>query len=75
MELTVGKLKEIIAELPDDTILADLDYGNESFSPHLFIKRVLLLKDRSGRQYLTINRMGAHFTENDSLKFAGKHWD
>jgi len=75
MNLTVGRLKEIIADLPDDVILADLDYGNDSFKPHSGIKRVLLLEDNNGQQYLTINRMGAHFSDGPDLKFAGKHWD
>ena len=75
MELTIGKLREIIKELPDEVIMADLDHGNNSFTPHLGIKRVLLLKDSSGKQYLTINRMGAHFTESNDLKYGGKHWD
>lgn len=81
MELTVGDLRKIIADLPDDVILAHLGYGNSSFSPFLTIKRLLLLKGDhtwGDRTFLTINGMGSHFTENGEhkhLSWTGKHWD
>ena len=62
MELTVKKLKEIFSQVNDDVLLADLDFGNDNFYPQNYTKRVLLLEDNQGRQYLAINRMGSHFT-------------
>lgn len=62
MDLTVGKLKEIISQLPDDVLLADLSIGNSSFRTFSFCKRLLLLENKHGKRYLTINKMGSHFT-------------
>ena len=79
MKLTVGKLREIIKDLPDDIVLATLDYGNANFTTFDGIKRVLLLKSKeSGKSYLTINNMGSHFTgkgTQEGLEYDNKHWD
>lgn len=81
MELTVGLIKQIIKDLPDDVVLADLGYGNTKFNPFNNLKRILLLKadgDWENKTYLTINGMGSHFSgegEQKSLNFTGKHWD
>ena len=80
MELTIGKLKQIIADLPDDTLLATLEYGNDNFRPFVGIKRVLLLRDKeSNKDFLTINSMGSHFTgegHQKSLEYVpGNYWD
>jgi len=79
MELTIGVLKKIIQDLPDDVILADLGIGNDRFHPFISLKRLLLLKDmKEGQQYLTINSMGSHFTqegEQSHLIYGHEHWD
>ena len=78
MELTVKKLKEILSQVNDDVLLADLEFGNDTFYPHNYIKRILLLEDYKGKQYLTINRMGSHFTGNGTqsgLKVIGNFDD
>lgn len=80
MELTVGKLKQIIKDLPDDVILADLGIGNDSFDAKTNVKRLLLLNDmeQEGRQYLTINSMGSHFTQVGDQKhliYGHIYWD
>lgn len=62
MELTIGKLKELIKDLDDKTIVADLGYGNSNFRCFASVKRILLLEDNQGQQYFTINGMGSHFT-------------
>lgn len=63
MELTVGKLKEILNEVDDNVILATLDRGNDDFRTYSMVKRLLVLKCKeSGVKYLTINPLGSHFT-------------
>lgn len=62
MEITIGKLKEIIKGLDDNIIVADLGYGNQNFKPFVSVKRMLLLEDSSGQKYITINALGSHFT-------------
>lgn len=79
MELTVGVLKKIMADLPDEVVLATLGIGNEGFDPFTHLKRLLLLKDMSdGTEYLTINSMGSHFTqkgEQEGLIYMSRYWD
>jgi len=79
MELTIGALRKIIEGLPDDTILADLGIGNDKFNPFVSVKRLLLLKDtRDGQEYLTINSMGSHFSQNGEHKgliYLSRYWD
>lgn len=62
MELTVGQLKEALIGLDDNVVIADLGYGNSKFRPFVSVKRLLLLEDNTGKQYLTINGLGSHFT-------------
>lgn len=79
MELTVGILKKIIEDLPDDTIVADLGIGNDKFHPFFCLKRLLLLKNMAdGKTFLTINQMGSHFTqkgEQAHLIYTSRYWD
>ena len=79
MELTIGKLKQIIKDLPDDVILADLGYGNDRFHRFCNLKRLLLLLDtEDGQRYLTINSMGSHFNgtgEQSHLVYQNIYWD
>lgn len=79
MKLTVATLRSILNEIDDDVVLATLDYGNGDFKTFSWIKRLLLLTDKtSGKQYLTINGMGSHFTgkgEQSHLKYAERYWD
>lgn len=79
MELTIGVLKEIIKDLPDETILTSLGIGNDKFNPFTSLKRLLLLRHmEDGREYLTINSMGSHFTqegEQKKLIYLSKYWD
>jgi len=72
MEITIGYLKKVIAEIEksipnaDNVILADLQYGNDEFKPFQNAKRLLLLKGGNGwgnKTYLTHNGMGSHFTQ------------
>ncbi len=78
MELTVGKLREIIKDLDDNVMLADLGRcSNYDFRPYAAVKRVYLLQFTTGEQYLTINTLGTHFTgekEQVGLKII-KHFD
>ena len=81
MEITIGYLKKVIAEIEksvpnsDDIILADLEYGNDNFNPFQNAKRLLLLKGGKGwsnQTFLTHNGMGSHFTnkgEQSDLKY------
>jgi hypothetical protein len=64
MELTVRQLKQLLEGIDDKVIVADLGIGNDRFRPFVSVKRLLLLQDTSGQQYLTINGMGSHFTGN-----------
>ena len=81
MQLTVGNLKKIFAEVDDDVVLAHLEFGNNKFSPFTQVKRVLLMKADSNwldKTYLVINEMGSHFTgegEQKGVTYVGKHWD
>lgn len=81
MELTVGILKQIIKDLPDDVILADLGIGNDRFHPFMGVKRLMLLQGDGSwndQQFLTINSMGSHYTkqgEQSSLFYLDKNWD
>ncbi len=81
MELTVGVLKQIIKDLPDDVVLSELGIGNNSFHPFISVKRLLLLQGNQSwgnQQFLTINSMGSHFTDGASnhkdLQYIS-HWD
>ena len=77
MNLNVKTLKIILNELDDDVLLADLMIGNDDFRPFTMLKRLLLLES-NGKKYLTINKMGSHFTgegNQSHLKYAGKFWD
>lgn len=61
MEVTALQLKEILKEIPDDAILADLKFGNQSFKI-LDVKRFFLLEEiRNGKKFLAINNQGSHF--------------
>ena len=77
MVLTVKKLKEILSDLDDDVILADLGMGNNNFNPFNYEKRLLLLKSNfewGNKTYLTINGMGSHFTgegQQKGLEYTG----
>jgi hypothetical protein len=79
MELTIGILKKIIKDLPDDAILADLQIGNDKFHAFTHLKRVILLKDiTDNKEYLTINSMGSHFNqkgEQSKLVWGCKEWN
>jgi hypothetical protein len=79
MELTVGVLRKVIKDLPNDIILGTLKVGNGEFDPFLSLKRLMLLQDQiDGHQYLTINEMGSHFTGEGyqkNLKYADKYWN
>lgn len=79
MELTVGILRKVIQDLPDDVILATLEIGNDKFQAFTHLKRLILLKDiTKNQEYLTINQMGSHFTgegEQKDLSYTGNHWD
>lgn len=68
MELTIKQLKEIIKDMPDDAVLADLEFGNQRFNPFCQVKRLMLLQDDKGKQYVTINRLGSHFTATGEQK-------
>ncbi len=83
MELTVGFLKKVIAELDDDVVLAQLKF-NDDFDGVVSVKRLLLLEAiddnwGKGKKFLTINEMGSHFTEKtaskNGLKYDYKYWD
>ncbi len=79
MELTIGNLKKIMADLPDETLLATLEVGNDRFRPFSYVKRLLLLRCmESGKEYLTINGMGSHFTQEGDQKkliYTSLYWD
>jgi hypothetical protein len=80
MELTIGVLRQIIADLPDDVVLSTLEYGNANFKPFTGVKRVLLLrsdKQWGNKTYLSVNGMGSHFTGEGWQKglFYERHWD
>lgn len=74
MELTVGFLKKVLAQLDDSVVLSDL-IGNDKFSPFLNLKRLLIVKDISenknlgGHTYLAINSLGSHFSGNGEQKY------
>lgn len=84
MQLTVGYLKKVLAQLDDDIVLAHLGTGNNKFDPFMFEKRLLVLKDESetkewgGKTFLAINGQGSHFTgegEQQGLKFTGVYFE
>lgn len=85
MELTVGYLKKVLKDLPDNMTIASLgECSNKKFEPFLSVKRLLVLKDDSkskqwgGRTFLVINKQGTHFTkegEQKDLKFTGTYFD
>lgn len=63
MVLTIKLLKDIISDIDDDVVLADLTYGNENFKTFSSVKRLLLVKSKTTEQkYLAINGLGSHFT-------------
>jgi hypothetical protein len=59
MKLTVGRLKEIMNEVPDDALVSALLYGDE-IHEFDYLKRVLLL-EREDQKILLINPMGTHY--------------
>ena len=84
MELTVGYLKKVLSQLDDNVVIADLEIGNDKFSPFLNLKRLLVVKDVSenknlgGHTYLVINSLGSHFSgcdEQKNLEYQGIFFD
>lgn len=61
MEVTVAQLKEILNDIPEDAILADLKLGNQNFQIPDIKRFFLLEKVATGEKFLTINRQGSHF--------------
>lgn len=75
MELTVGYLKKVLEKLDDDVVIAHLgECSNDSFEPFTGVKRLLLLQDKGekygwdGKTFLTVNKMGTHFTGKGKQK-------
>lgn len=85
MELTVGYLKKVIKDLPDNAVLAHLgECSNQKFEPFMGVKRLMLVKDQTedkswgGRTFLVINVMGTHWTQKgqqESLTPTGEYFD
>lgn len=85
MELTVGYLKKVLKNLPDNVVIAHLgECSNRSFEPFTGVKRLLVVKDETeskewgGRTFLVINVMGTHFTKEGEQKYltpTGVHFD
>lgn len=84
MELTIGILKKVIANLDDSIILAELGRSNDDFNPFQSLKRLIIVKDESenknweGNTYLAINEMGSHFTgrgKQEGLKYQGMEFN
>lgn len=74
MDLTIGLLKKIIAEVPDEVILGALDY-RDKIMDFSFLKRVLLL-EKDNEKVLIFNAMGTHYfdlIEKDGYKVL-KSW-
>lgn len=62
MDLTIKKMREILADLPDncdDVIIAGLELGDR-LNEYEGIKRVLFLK-KDKEELLVINPMGTHY--------------
>lgn len=75
MDFTIGKLKEILNEIPDNAIICGIDY-RDKLMEFDYLKRVLLL-EKDGIVYLVFNSMGTHFfdlVEKEGYSVL-KHWD
>ena len=85
MELTVGYLKKVLKDLPDNMTIAHLgECSNQSFEPFTGVKRLIVVEDRTkekswgGRSFLVINKMGTHWTQKgkqEPLTATGKYFD
>ena len=76
MEFTIGKLKTIINEMPDDAIIAGLNYGDK-LQDFDYLKRILLLESKDGEKKIVFNPMGTHYfdlVQKEGYKIL-QNWD
>lgn len=72
--MKIKEFKKLIENAPDDAELAIMLFANRYRMEYVYPKRVLLLKDKYGKETLAINQMGTHFSEEwakDEYTFVG----
>ena len=60
--LTIGLLKELIKDAPDDAIFSSMCFGNNNEMDFFVIKRALLVEG-SRNTFFVLNQMGTHWGE------------
>ena len=60
--LTIGLLKELIKDVPDDAILSSMRFANNNEMDFFIIKRALLVEDKKST-FFVLNQMGTHWGE------------
>ena len=61
MLLTVGQLKQLIQNVPDDYLFGSMDFASKEFK--LFAPKRGLLVEGEDSKYLLLNNMGTHWDE------------
>jgi hypothetical protein len=75
MDFTIGDLKKIIDQMPDEAIIAGLNFGDKIMRFD-YLKRILLLDDGKEKMIL-FNAQGTHYfdlVEKEGYKVVN-HWD
>ena len=75
MDFNIGELKKMIGEMPDDAIIAGLNFGDK-LKEFDYLKRILLL-EKDGQKVIVFNPMGTHYfdlVEKEGYKYL-QHWD
>lgn len=62
MLLTVGQLKKILKDIPDDALFGSMDFANNNEIRLFAVKRYLLLQEKED-YYFVMNNMGTHWDE------------
>jgi hypothetical protein len=73
MLLTVGQLKSMLQNVPDECLFGSMDFASSEFK--LYAPKRGLLVEGQGSQYLLLNNMGTHWDEkwtyNGEFKLIG----
>ena len=59
MDFNIGKLKELIKDIPDEVIIGGIDY-RDKLMEFDYLKRVLLI-EKNGEKVLVFNPQGTHY--------------
>ncbi len=78
---TIEYLLDTFKDAPVIILRSNTDwefYDRHSWNPNRTVKRILLLKDAEGNEFLAINPMGSYFSGNGNQRvfaYAHRYWD